>query len=77
MISLKIKKVVKMEAEKRSEIQAHAKAIAKLLYEETDPEKLKSFEEIEKTVRQQLLEYVDPEIGNFLSKKRVKQKQGE
>lgn len=77
MISLKIKKVVKMEGEKRSEIQAHAKAIAKLLYEETDPEKLKSLEGIEKTVRQQLLEYVDPEIGNFLSKKRVKQKQGE
>lgn len=66
-----------MEAGKRSEIQAHANAIARLLYEETDPEKLKTLEEIEKTVRQQLLEYVDPEIGNFLSKNQVKQKQGE
>ena len=54
-----------MEAEKLSEIKAHANAIAKLLDEETDPEKIKTLEGIEKTVRQQLLEYVNPEIGIF------------
>ena len=66
-----------METEKQKEIQAHAKAIAKLLYEETDPEKIQTLEGIEKTVRQQLLEYVDPEIGNFLSEKRAAQQQEE
>lgn len=66
-----------MEAEKREEIQAHAKAIARLLYQETDPGEMKTLEGIEKTVRQQLLEYVNPEIGNFLSKKRAKRRQEE
>lgn len=66
-----------METDKRREIQAHAKAIAKLLYEETDPEKIQTLEGIEKTVRQQLLEYVDPEIGNFLFKRRAAPKQEE
>ena len=52
-----------MEAEKLKEIRAYAKAIAKLLYEETDQEKIKTLEGIEKKVRQKLLEYVDPEKG--------------
>ena len=66
-----------MEAEKLEEIHAHANAIAKLLYEETDPEKIKTLEGIEQTVRQHLLDDVDPEIGNFLSSKAAEQKWGE
>lgn len=70
-------KAEKLKAEKLEEIKAHAQAIAKLLYEEADQKKIQTLEGIEKTVRQQLLEYVDPEIGIFLSKKQAKQKQEE
>jgi len=64
-----------METSKLKEIQSHANAIAKLLYEETDPAKITTLEGIERTVRQHLLDYVDPEIGNFLSHKVAEQKQ--
>lgn len=64
-----------METSKLKEIQSHANAIAKLLYEETDPAKITTLEGIERTVRQHLLDYVDPEIGNFLSRKVAEQKQ--
>ena len=66
-----------METSKLQEIQSHANAIAKLLYEETDPAKITTLEGIERTVRQHLLDYVDPEIGNFLSRKVAEQKQEE
>ena len=64
-----------MEASKLKEIKSHAKALAELLYEETDPAKITTLEGIEKTVRQHLLNYVDPEIGNFLSLKAAEQHQ--
>ena len=54
-----------MDAEKKAQLQAHAQAIAALLYEETDPEQVKTLEGIEETVRDHLLEYVGPEIGFF------------
>jgi hypothetical protein len=38
-----------------------------LLYEETDPEAVKTLEGIETAVRGHLLEHVGPQIGNFLS----------
>ncbi|PPT04940.1 Flagellar motor switch protein FliG [Geitlerinema sp. FC II] len=57
-----------MDAEKRRQIQAHARAIAALLYEGSDPEEIQTLSGIEKTVRHQLLEHVSPEVGNFLSK---------
>lgn len=60
-----------MDAEKKAQLQAHAQAIAALLYEETDPEQVKTLEGIEETVRDHLLEYVGPEIGFFLSKPAV------
>jgi hypothetical protein len=56
-----------MDADKKAQIQAHAQAIAALLYEETDPEQVKTLAGIEQVVRQQMLEHVSPEIGNFLS----------
>jgi hypothetical protein len=55
-----------MDAAKKAEIQAHAQAIAALLYEETDPEQVKTLAGIEEAVRGHLLEHVSPEIGNFL-----------
>ncbi len=57
-----------MDSEKKAQLQAHARAIAALLYEETDPEQVKTLAGIEETVRDHLLENVGPEIGIFLSK---------
>lgn len=43
----------------------HIKAIAALFYKEIPPEQLQSLEDIEETVRQQVIERVSGEIGNF------------
>ena len=66
-----------MEAAKLEKIKAHANAIAELLYEETDSEQVKTLEGIEKTVRNHLLNYVNPEVAKFLSSPVVGQKQEE
>ena len=55
-----------MDTDKKAQIQAHARAIAALLYEETDREQVKTLASIEEVVRGHLLEYVSPEIGDFL-----------
>lgn len=55
-----------MDAEKKAQIQAHARALAALLYEETDPEQVKTLAGIEAAVRGHLLEHVSPEIGDIL-----------
>jgi len=55
-----------MDAEKKAQIQAHARALAALLYEETDPEQVQPLAGIEVAVRGHLLEHVGPEIGDFL-----------
>ena len=47
------------------QLKVHLKAVAKILYRNTDPTELKSFESIEKSVRQKMLSEVSPEIGNF------------
>ncbi len=57
-----------MDVEKQAQIKAHARAIAALLYEQTDPEKIQTLEGIEEAVRDHILEHVSPEIGFFLSK---------
>jgi hypothetical protein len=62
-----------MDADKKAQIQAHARALAALLYEETDPEQVKTLAGIEEAVRGHLLEHVSPEIGDFLSKQAVAQ----
>lgn len=66
-----------MDADKKAQIQAHARAIAALLYEETDPQQVKTLAGIEAAVRGHLLEHVGPEIGNFLSKQAVAQQPDE
>lgn len=55
-----------MDSAKKAQIQAYAQAIAALLYEETDPEQVKTFAGIEAAVREHVLEHVSPEIGSFL-----------
>jgi hypothetical protein len=56
-----------MDNDKLQRIQAHAREIAALLYEETTPEQLTTLEGIEATVRTHILNHVSPEIGVFLS----------
>jgi hypothetical protein len=56
------------------ELKEHAQAIAAILYEQTEPEKIKTLAGIEKTVREQILEHITPEIGIFLSVQPQEQK---
>ena len=62
-----------MNSDKEAQIKAHARALAELLYEETDPKQVQTLAGIEEAVRGHLLEHVGPEIGNFLSKQVVAQ----
>ena len=62
-----------MDAEKKAQIQAHTRALAALLYEETDPEQVKTLAGIEAAVRGHLLEHVSPESGDFLLQQAVAQ----
>jgi hypothetical protein len=48
----------------------HIQAIAKILYKNTAPEKIQTFEGIETAVRDQVLEHISPQISFFLSEKR-------
>lgn len=66
-----------MDANKLQQIQAHVRAIATLLYDETAPEQLTTLEGIETAVRGHILEHVSPEIGNFLSQRQTVQAVGE
>jgi hypothetical protein len=66
-----------MDTEKLQQIQAHARAIAALLYDETAPEQLTTLEGIETAVRGHILEHVSPEIGLFLSQRQAEQRVGE
>lgn len=65
-----------MTPEERKEIAAHSKAIAKILYKNTETEELTSLGKIEAAVRDGLKEYVMPEIGIFLSKMSQKKQEG-
>lgn len=57
-----------MTPEQHQEINQHLEAIAKILYQEADSEKVKNLEGIEETIREQTLEYITPQLGFFLSK---------
>jgi hypothetical protein len=54
-----------MDASKEARLKALTEEIAALLYEETDPEAVKTLEGIETAVLGHLLEHVGPQIGNF------------
>ena len=65
-----------MDATKDAQIKSHALALAELLYDETDPEQVKTLAGIEVAVRDHLLTHVGPEIGNFLSAQAAAQTKG-
>lgn len=64
-----------MTPEQQRELDHHLQAIAKILYQEAEPTKLESLAGIEETIRQQTLEYITPQMGFFLSKKRKELRQ--
>jgi hypothetical protein len=51
-------------------------AVARIIYQHTDSEKLKSFESIEWEVREQILDKVAPKIGEFFYPKEGRKGQG-
>lgn len=64
-----------MTPEKQARLQACLRELATLLYEQTDKSELTNLENIEKTVRTQMLEQVSPEIALFLLNKQRELKQ--
>lgn len=62
-----------MTPEDKKLLADHVKAIAKILYKNTPPEKIETLEGIETAVRDQVLEQVSPQITFFLSEKRREQ----
>jgi hypothetical protein len=57
-------------------LEAHVAEIAKILYRNTPPDLIGTFEGIESSVRQQVLEHVSPKLAFFLSKKKQEQTRG-
>ncbi len=54
-----------MTPEEQQRLEAAIAEIASILYKQTSPEALENLEEIEKTVRAQMLEHVSPQIAFF------------
>ena len=52
-----------MTPEEKQELDKHINAIGKILYKQTQPEQVKTLARIEETVREQVLEYISPQIG--------------
>ncbi|NEP51499.1 MAG: ISKra4 family transposase [Moorea sp. SIO3C2] len=55
-----------MTPENKKELDEHLQAIAKILYEESDPKKVENLAGIEETIREQTLQYITPQIGFFI-----------
>lgn len=58
-----------MTPEDAQQLQAYIQGIAQILYKNTSKADLVSLEAIEKSVRQQMLEHVSPQVAFFLSNK--------
>ena len=63
-----------MDIETKKKLIYHSRCMAEILHGEAEKESIKDLDGIEKTVRALTQEYVTPELGIFLSKKRVEQK---
>ena len=61
---------IKMTPEDKKQLELHIKEIAKIMYKNTPPSEIETFEGIENSVREQVLEHVSPKIAFFLSEKR-------
>jgi hypothetical protein len=58
---------INMTPDQEQALKAHLEAIAQILYDQSDPEAIKTLEGIELTVRQKIQAHVSPELGSFLS----------
>jgi hypothetical protein len=56
-----------MTPEQQQAIKKHTDAIAAILYADCDAKSLKTLEDIEIKVKEQILSHVSPQIGIFLS----------
>jgi ornithine cyclodeaminase/alanine dehydrogenase-like protein (mu-crystallin family) len=65
-----------MTPEQQARLKACIREAASILYEAREQE-MHSLEDIERTVREQVLREVSPEIGIFLSSKSHKRSKGE
>lgn len=66
---------MKLSDREKEKLEEHLKAIAKILYQNTPSQKLKTFEQIETTLREQMQQEVVPEIAQFFFEKSAKLKQ--
>lgn len=64
-----------MTPEEQAIVQQKLTEVASILYKNTDSAQLKTFETVELSVREHLLETVAPEIGNFFSQQQEEKKQ--
>ena len=64
-----------MTPEQEQALKEHLQAIAKILYDESDPATMQTLEGIEMTLKQQIQTHVSPELGGFLSKRLQQPKQ--
>ena len=54
-----------MTPEQEQALKEHLQAIAKILYDDSDPATMQTLEGIEMTLRQQIQTHVSPELGIF------------
>jgi hypothetical protein len=54
-----------MTPEDQQQLKAHLKEVAEIIYRNTDPKELSTFESREKSLRQQILKQVEPELASF------------
>lgn len=62
-----------MTPSERRELEACLRRASEILYDNTSQKCLETFEAIENTVREQVLEYVSPQIALFFSKEKQRQ----
>ena len=64
-----------MTPEEQVVVTEKLREVAEILYNSTPSEELRTFETIELSVREHLLETVAPELGNFFSAQQEERKQ--
>lgn len=66
-----------MTPEEQAIVKDKLREVAEILYRNTSPEALETFETVELSVREHLLGTVAPEVGNFFLVKQAETKQEE
>jgi hypothetical protein len=62
-----------LSPEDKEKIEEHTKAIAKILHQNTPSDKLKTFEDIETILREEIQEQISPEIAKFFFRNKSNQ----